>query len=545
MISVISDRLYFKPFRCIFLPKGARTPVFLVMALRLGVGAAVGISNPKSTKPKRWQDVFEPSLPADPNQIALRYVLAILAALAALLLRKALVPLLGDHNPYHIAWLAVVFSAWYCGFWQSLLALAIEALGVWFWLLPPYETWRIRERSDVYGVIAFVLLGGFLTLLGEAYRRTASRKADAEAQAHRARKLFETFMENSPVLSYLKEEDGRYVYSNAANHAEMSDDFIGKTDFDIFPPEIARQKREHDLTVLSANKAHEFVENTIESDGEHTWLAVKFPVIDAEGRRLLAGKAIDITERKRAEDALANARDELERLVQERTAAARQLSARLLQMQDEERRRIARELHDSAGQMVAALLMNLAQISKTDSERARLLADNDTILQNLSKELRTISHLLHPPLLDEVGLSSALQWYVDGFAKRSGIATTMELGADFGRVNSELEIAIFRLVQECLTNVHRHSGSSKAIVRLKHSDGAVLLEIQDEGHGIAPDKKSLFLGSGPLGVGLRGMRERVLQLGGTLDIDSGDGGTTVRAMFPIAKSAGMSAQQLA
>jgi len=121
----------------------------------------------------------------------------------------------------------------------------------------------------------------------------------------------------------------------------------------------------------------------------------------------------------------------------------------------------------------------------------------------------------------------------------------MELGADFGRVNSELEIAIFRLVQECLTNVHRHSGSSKAIVRLKHSDGAVLLEIQDEGHGIAPDKKSLFLGSGPLGVGLRGMRERVLQLGGTLDIDSDDGGTTVRAMFPIAKSAGMSAQQLA
>lgn len=515
------------------------------MAFRLGVGAAVGISNPKSPKPRRWQDVFEPSLPADPNQIALRYVLAILAALAALLLRKALVPLLGDHNPYHIAWLAVIFAAWYCGFWQSVLALAIEVLGVWFWLLPPYETWRIRDRRDVYGVVAFVLLGGFLTLLGEAYRRTVSRKAEAEEQAHRARKLFETFMENSPVLSYLKEEDGRYVYSNAANHAGMSGDFIGKTDFDIFPPEIARQKREHDLTVLSTNQAHEFVENTIESDGEHTWLAVKFPVIDTEGRRLLAGKAIDITERKRAEDALANARDELERLVQERTVAARQLSARLLQMQDEERRRIARELHDSAGQMVAALLMNLGQIRATDSERARLLADNNTILQNLNTELRTISHLLHPPLLDEVGLSSALQWYVDGFAERSGIATTMELGADFGRVNSELEIAIFRLVQECLTNVHRHSGSSKAIVRLKRSDGAVLLEIQDQGHGIAPDKKSLFQGSGPLGVGLRGMRERVLQLGGTLDIDSDDGGTTVRAMFPIAKSAGISAQQIA
>jgi PAS domain S-box-containing protein len=367
----------------------------------------------------------------------------------------------------------------------------------------------------------------------------------AEQQAHRARKLFETFMENSPVLSYLKDEDGRYVYSNAANRTGASLDGIGKTDFDIFPTEIARQKQEHDLTVLRENKAHEFIENTIEADGEHTWLTVKFPVIDTEGRRLLAGKAIDITERKRAEDAIANARDELERLVEERTAAARQLSARLLQMQDEERRRLARELHDSAGQMVAALLMNLDQIRATDNERSRLLADNDAILQNLSKELRTMSHLLHPPLLDEVGLSSALQWYVDGFAKRSGIATALELAADFGRVNSDLEIAIFRVVQECLTNVHRHSGSSKAVIRLGRSNGAIFLEIQDEGKGIAPEKKSLLLGSGPLGVGLRGMRERVLQLGGALEIESKDTGTTVRAMFPVAQSISVSTREIA
>jgi PAS domain S-box-containing protein len=505
----------------------------------------VGDSNSKSQILKRMVQAFEPSLPTEPSQSALRYALAVLAAIAALLLRKALVPLLGDQDPYHIAWLAVAFSAWYCGFWQSVLALAIEAIGVWYWLLPPYESWRIRDRRDVYGVIAFVLLGGLLTLLGESYRRTVSRKVAAEQQAHRARKLFETFMENSPVLSYLKDEDGKYVYSNAANRTGASLDGIGKTDFDIFPTEIARQKQEHDLTVLRENKAHEFIENTIEADGEHTWLTVKFPVIDTEGRRLLAGKAIDITERKRAEDAIANARDELERLVEERTADARQLSARLLQMQDEERRRLARELHDSAGQMVAALLMNLDQIRATDSERSRLLADNDAILQNLSKELRTMSHLLHPPLLDEVGLSSALQWYVDGFAKRSGIATTLELAADFGRVNSDLEIAIFRLVQECLTNVHRHSGSSKAVIRLGRSNGAILLEIQDEGKGIAPEKKSLLLGSGPLGVGLRGMRERVLQLGGTLEIESKGTGTTVRAMFPVAQSISVSAREIA
>jgi PAS domain S-box-containing protein len=505
----------------------------------------VGESNSKSQILRRMVQAFEPSLATEPSQSALRYVLAVLAAIAALLLRKALVPLLGDHYPYHIAWLAVVFSAWYCGFWQSVLALAIEAIGVWYWLLAPHESWRIRDRSDVYGVVAFVLLGGLLTLLGESYRRTVSRKVAAEQQAHRARKLFETFMENSPVVSYLKDEDGRYVYSNAANRTGASLDSIGKTDFDIFPTEIARQKREHDLTVLRENKAHEFIENTIESDGEHTWLTVKFPVIDTEGRRLLAGKAIDITERKRAEDAIANARDELERLVEERTADARQLSARLLQMQDEERRRLARELHDSAGQMVAALLMNVDQIRATDSERSRLLVDNDAILQNLSKELRTMSHLLHPPLLDEVGLSSALQWYVDGFAKRSGIATTLELAADFGRVNSDLEIAIFRLVQECLTNVHRHSGSSKAMISLKRSNGEILLEIQDDGKGIAPEKKSLILGSGPVGVGLRGMRERVRQLGGTLEIESEGTGTTVRAMFPVAKSTSVSSGEVA
>lgn len=504
-------------------------------------------SNSKSPVWKHWQQAFEPALLNDARQKALRYALAGLAAIAALLLRKALVPLLGVHNPYHAAWLAVIFSAWYCGFWQSLLALVIETIGIWYWLLPPSDSWRITDRTDVYGLLGFVLFGSLLSILGEAYRRAMARNVAAEQRAHRARKLFESFMENSPVLSYLKDEKGRYVYSNAANHTGTTQSVIGKTDFDLFPTSIAEQKREHDTIVLRENKAHEFIENTIEADGEHSWLTVKFPVIDTDGSRLLAGKAIDITERKRAEDAVVKARDELEVRVEERTAAARQLSARLLQMQDEERRRIARELHDSVGQLVAALIMNVDQLKRTDAhpERARLLSDSGAMLESLNKEIRTISHLLHPPLLDEVGLSSALQWCVDGFAKRSGIAATLEIGADFGRVNSDLEIAIFRVVQECLTNVHRHSGSSEAIVRLNRSQDAVLLEIQDEGKGIPPEKQSQLLGSGPMGVGLRGMRERVLQLRGTLTIESDDSGTIVRAMFPIAKFAAASAHEVA
>jgi two-component system, NarL family, sensor kinase len=180
-----------------------------------------------------------------------------------------------------------------------------------------------------------------------------------------------------------------------------------------------------------------------------------------------------------------------------------------------------------------------------EEERRRLLSDNDGILQNLTKELRTTSHLLHPPLLDEVGLSSALQWYINEFSNRSGIATSLELAVDLGRLNSDLEIAIFRVVQECLTNVHRHSGSAKTTVRLIRSQDALVLEIQDEGKGIAREKELSIWRSGQLGVGLRGMRERVLQLGGTLDIQSDDNGTVVRAMFPVATSAAVSPQEVA
>jgi signal transduction histidine kinase len=223
--------------------------------------------------------------------------------------------------------------------------------------------------------------------------------------------------------------------------------------------------------------------------------------------------------------------------------ASRQLSARLLKLQDQERRKFARELHDGAGQLVASLIMNTDQLSKGEelnSEQKQLIADNAAMLQSLSKELGTISHLLHPPLLDEVGLSSALQWYVDGFGKRSGIATTLELDSNLGRLDPDAEIAIFRIVQECLTNVHRHSGSRKAVVRLHRSAGQVRLEVQDKGKGIPAEKQVSVLGFGRVGVGLRGMRERVRELGGKLEVRS-EGGTTVIATLPIAQPMGAAA----
>lgn len=247
--------------------------------------------------------------------------------------------------------------------------------------------------------------------------------------------------------------------------------------------------------------------------------------------------------RRRQHEALRKSQGELELKVRERTADLdvvnrnlRDLSARLLQMQDEERRRIARELHDSVGQMLAALSMNLTGV-RTDIDRlartAAALNDSESLVQEMVTEVRTISHLLHPPLLDEAGLSSALRWYVDGFAQRSGINVDLDMPKEFQRLPAEMETAIFRVVQECLTNIHRHSGSPVARIRLRERDDEVIVEIEDKGRGIPQHKLEEMSAAGTPGVGVRGMQERLRQLGGRLEIQSGAGGTTIKVRLPI------------
>jgi signal transduction histidine kinase len=238
---------------------------------------------------------------------------------------------------------------------------------------------------------------------------------------------------------------------------------------------------------------------------------------------------------------------ELEQRVQERTQELlnashelRELSARILQAQDEERRRIARELHDGVGQLLAALGMeasNLARESdRLSSRAASSLSSIESLVIQMTKDIRTISHLLHPPLLDDVGLQCAITDYVTGFAERSGIQVSLDLQTAFERLDRDYELSLFRIVQECLTNIHRHSGSRTAGIRIFRDDGALVLEVRDEGRGMRAERMSEIQSSGS-GVGIRGMRERALQLSGTMSIESDASGTRIRVVIPTPKTA--------
>ena len=255
---------------------------------------------------------------------------------------------------------------------------------------------------------------------------------------------------------------------------------------------------------------------------------------------MIVATGLDITEAKEL-------RNRLEERVHERTAELmeteahlRAVTGRLLQIQDEERRRIARELHDSAGQILAALKINLAsaepRILELSSGLGKNVSDSILLVDELSRELRTMSYLLHPPLLDEAGLESALRWYVDGFAERSKIKVGFDFDPAVGRLPREMETAIFRMVQECLTNVHRHSGSATANIRVSRDSKAIQLEVRDQGKGI-PGGGFHLSGPAKPGVGIQGMRERVRQLGGQIEIRSGDAGTAIVVNLPVREAA--------
>jgi signal transduction histidine kinase len=351
----------------------------------------------------------------------LYYFLGTLAAIAALLLREILGPAFGTHYPYLTIWLAVIFVAWYCGIGPSILAITIDALGVWYWFLPPYDSFYGKDRFEYLGISGFLLFSCVIIILGESNRRLFLKQREAEQQLQRA-----------------KEELAERVQARTAELQQSHD-------------------------------------------------------------------------------------------------AARRLSAKILSLQDEERRHLARALHDSLGQYLTALKIDLDTFAAGNPSEAKLIAECLDIVQECLVETRTMSHLLHPPLLDERGFSSATRLFVDGFSQRSGVPVHLNLPTEFeARLPQNVEIALFRAVQEALTNIHRHSGASSVDVSLALGARQVRLAIQDNGRGISPGAlRALRDGTDEGGVGLAGMRERLCDLGGGLEIRSNTSGTTIVITVPI------------
>lgn len=228
---------------------------------------------------------------------------------------------------------------------------------------------------------------------------------------------------------------------------------------------------------------------------------------------------------------------QLELLVHERTAKLQNLSQQLLRVQDEERRKVARDLHDSTGQTLTALKISVALLQRkleNDKRTCDELSGIARLADEALQEIRTTSYLLHPPMLDETGFSSAAQWYIEGFAKRSGVKVRMDFATSVERLRDTIEIALFRVLQESLTNVHRHSGTTEVDICYRRDAQAVFLEVRDYGCGM-PKERSSQLGY-PVkdsGVGLAGMRERLHELNGILEVEPANPGTRLRAIVPL------------
>jgi len=475
------------------------------------------------------------------NPSVTRYGLAVLAAVAALLLRQALNPFLGAENPYHTMWLAVVFSAWYCGVGPSIVAVIVGAVGVWYWFLPPHDSFSVKSRVEVSGILGFLVLSAVIVALGESTRRIMARQRRAEEALKKTQEELEDrvkertaaleektadLLEKATLLDFandaifVKTAAGTISYWNQG--AERLYGWTMSEALGHSPAELLRSEYPIPLSEIESGDTWEGELPQMTRSGERIVVASRWTSLRDRSGKTVGWLEIntDITARKRAED------------------AARNLSGRILTLQDDERRRIARGLHDSLGQYLTALKMNLDLLSRGNDRQAAVAAECSEMADRCLAETRTISHLLHPPLLDEAGFGSAARWYVDGFAQRSGIQVKLSLPPSVLRLRQEAEIALFRALQEGLTNVHRHSGSSAVEIRFSLEGDEVRLEIEDDGHGI-PRKalKRLMEGAGETGVGIAGMRERLRELGGSLRVESGSTGTLLRVSIPISEAA--------
>lgn len=579
--------------------------------------------------------------------LPLRYGLALVAVLLALLLSMALPPF-AEGGGFMLFLIAVVIGAWYGGWGPGLLTIGLSIFSIYYVVLPPHNTFWIDPLRNLIGVAIFMASALLLMALSVAHKRSEAEFLESEAQLKQAQALAhlgsytlhvphskndhwseETFRivgldpvdgelspENyiqravhpedqayitevveqavrdaktfdveyrivrpdggirwvqsigAPVTDQkgivvkllgtlhditerrlakeaLEESEARYraivegqtelicrfrpdaviTFVNEAYcryFQKTPEEVLGQSVLWILPESQRERARAHIASLQTNPRVAGCEHEVMTSDGERRWLEWTDRAMTDEHGCVIKIQSIgrDITERKHAEMDL------------------RRLSGRLLQLQDEERRRIARELHDSTAQSLAALAMNLTVVEKDagrlPDEAKKALGESLALAKHSARELRTLSYLLHPPLLDESGLISAMQWYVDGVSQRSGVRIDLDLPAQSRRFPAEVETALFRIMQECLTNVLKHSGSSTARIQLTVDASDVTMEIKDQGKGIstAPVRKDGDRVSS-LGVGLMGMRERVRQLHGWLDLKTGSWGTAVTVTLPL------------
>ena len=378
-------------------------------------------------------------------------------------------------------------------------------------------------------------------------RLIEERERQMAAEAVAATAKFRAVFEQTPVFAGIMALDGTVMDANKLSLEACgyrSEDVLGRNFWETGwwrrSPEVQAKIQAGTAQAAQGIPYRETLTYHWADDTERLVDLAVHPIHDEHGKILfLHPTGVDITDLKRAEEKYRTLAETLDAEVRSRTTEVvqqseqlRDLSSRLLQAQDEERRHIARELHDSAGQILAALGMTLAQAASGNAPKsANYLHESQELVQQLSQEIRTMSYLLHPPLLDETGLSEALRWYIQGLSERNGLEIALEFPEHFERLSREMELVMFRLVQECLTNIHRHSGSKAAVIRIGRSSDNVTLEVQDKGKGISAEKLAQIQSQGS-GVGIRGMRERARHFGGHMMIESNHKGTKISFQFP-------------
>jgi PAS domain S-box-containing protein len=506
-----------------------------------------------------------------------RYVAAFLLAATALALRQLLSPFFGSNFPFLLSLIAVILSVRYCGTGPSVLSSIASVFGVWYWFLPFHNSFRLADpRSGISTVIAFSLLSGLLIAASDTdRRRRASMQREIGERLRVEQELRKT--EERLRLSHRASHSGAWEVDMKTRAILCSPEFhelwgIPQGSPDDVRAAIRRMILPEDYPIVDSTLTRVLQDPSAEyhleyrmraKDGAVRWMESFGEVIcdDAGAALRIVGVTTDVTRRKEAEEALRKSHLELEQKVHERTRdlasslseleaqvalrqetedALRDLSARLLRLQDEERRRVARELHDSTGQTLAAMKMTAAAIRRqitATPETAGLFDDLTGLLDQAVQEIRTTSYLLHPPMLDEVGFASAARWYVDGFAKRSGIVANLSICGETP-IGKDAELVFFRVLQESLTNVLRHSCSKAVDIQFAANHLGATLSIRDYGRGIPPGKLAEFeqTGSG-MGVGLAGMRQRVRELRGQLHVASSSSGTCVSVTLPLDQSA--------